>query len=130
MEGHGQEVSTDRRYRRYFTEYLPTIMGQRMVEDLEDLTACVEIVITDDSDRPWRFGIENGCLTYVGHDGPEPDCRFASDAATLMELITGQTSPTNAFLEMRVEVTGDLDMALHLSLALEEFFQRYPYNDE
>jgi len=120
-------VATDRTYRRYFTEFLPGIVGQLMVEDLEDLTACVEIVVTGDDEPPWRFGIEQGRLTYVGHEGPHPHCRFASDAATLVELITGKTSPTNAFMEMRVEVTGDLDMALHLSLALEEFFHRHPY---
>jgi putative sterol carrier protein len=113
--------------KRYFKDFVPTIVGQSMLEDFEDFSACVEIVMTDDSEPPWRFVIENGRLAAIGYDGPPPNCRFESDAETLAELITGKTSPTNAFLEMRVEVTGDLDKALHLSLAMEEFFHRYPY---
>lgn len=114
-------------HQQYFTDFLPTIIGKHMMDGIEDFNACVEIVVTDSDELPWRFGIKNGTLNYVGQDGPAPNCRFESDSKTLMELITGQISSTNAFMEMRVEVTGDLDMALHVSLIMDEFFQRYPY---
>jgi predicted lipid carrier protein YhbT len=117
-------------HQRYFTEYMPTIVGKQMIEDTDDFCGCVEIVASDIDELPWRFGIENGRLVYVGHEGPTPSCRFASDADTIVELITGRTSPTNAFMDMKIEVTGDLDMALQLSLLMEEFFQRFPYVPE
>ncbi|MDX9973713.1 MAG: SCP2 sterol-binding domain-containing protein [FCB group bacterium] len=114
-------------HNQYFAEFLPTIIGKQMMDGIEDFNGCIEIVVTDSDERPWRFGIKNGTLDYVGHDGPSPNCRFESDSKTLMQLITGEISSSTAFMEMRIEVTGDLDMALHLSLIMDEFFQRYPY---
>lgn len=114
-------------YREYFTRFLPTLFGQLLIEDLRDLTACLEIVVDEDR-PPWRIAIENGRLVYAGHDGPEPACSYHVDKQTLLNIVGARETPQEAFFDMRVELTGDLEMGLKLSTVLEPFFQRFPYH--
>jgi predicted lipid carrier protein YhbT len=113
---------------RYFTEFLPTILGQLLIEDLRDLTSDFEIVVTDAGSPPWRLAIEAGRLVRVSHDGPEPRCRFSLDAATLAEVVAARRTPADAFFEKRIELDGDLEIGLQLSTVLEPFFRRFPFH--
>jgi len=113
---------------RYFTGFLPTILGQLLIEDLRDLTSDFEIAVTDGGSPPWRLAIEAGRLVRVGHDGPEPRCRFSLDAATLAEVVAARCTPADAFFEKRIELEGDLEIGLELSTVLEPFFRRFPFH--
>lgn len=113
-------------YRRYFTDFLPTLYGQLLIEDLRDLNACCEIVVKDDPPA-WRIAIESGRLVYAGHQGPEPSCAFHLDTETLLSVVGAAETPQQAFFDMRIELTGDIEMGLKLSTVLEPFFQRFPY---
>lgn len=114
-------------HRRYFSEFLPTLLDQLLIEDLRTLTACFEIRVTDGSEPPWRLGVEEGRLTYVGHGGPEPVCRFSLDSGTFLEVVTARCTPSAAFFETKIELEGDMEMGLKLSTVLEPFFHRFPY---
>jgi predicted lipid carrier protein YhbT len=113
---------------RYFTEFLPTILGQLLIEDLRDLTSDFEILVTDAGSPPWRLAIEAGRLVRVSHDGPEPRCRFSLDAATLAEVVAAHRTPADAFFDKRIELDGDLEIGLQLSTVLEPFFRRFPFH--
>jgi predicted lipid carrier protein YhbT len=113
---------------RYFTEFLPTILGQLLIEDLRDLGGCFEIVVTDAATPPWRLVLSRGRLVHVGHDGPAPACRFSLDAATLAEVVAARCTPADAFFEKRIEVEGDVETGLVLSTVLEPFFRRFPFH--
>jgi hypothetical protein len=112
---------------RYFREFLPGILDKLLIEDLRTLTTCFEIKVTDASEPPWRLGIEEGCLTYVGHEGPEPACRFSLDSHTLVEVVTARCTPSAAFFDTRIDLEGDMEMGLKLSTVLEPFFRRFSY---
>jgi hypothetical protein len=112
---------------RYFSEFLPGILDKLLIADLRTLTACFEIRVTDSGDPPWRLGIEEGRLTYVGHEGPEPVCRFCLDSDTLVEVVTARCTPSAAFFDSRIDLEGDMEMGLKLSTVLEPFFHRFPY---
>lgn len=112
---------------RYFSEFLPGILDKLLIADLESLTTCFEIRVTDGGDPPWRLGIEEGRLTYVGHEGPEPVCRFSLDSDTLAEVVTARCTPSAAFFDSRIDLEGDMEMGLKLSTVLEPFFHRFPY---
>jgi hypothetical protein len=113
-------------HRRYFSEFLPGILGKLLIEDLTTLTTCFEIRVTDGSEPPWRLGIEEGCLTYVGHQGPEPVCRFSLDSDTFVAVVTARCTPSAAFFDTRIDLEGDMEMGLKLSTVLEPFFHRFP----
>jgi predicted lipid carrier protein YhbT len=113
---------------RYFTEFLPTIIGRLLLEDLRELSDCFEIVVTDDAAPPWRLEIEAGRLVHVGHDGPAPACRFSLDAATLAEVVAARRTPADAFFDKRIELEGDVERGLVLSTVLEPFFHRFPFH--
>lgn len=112
----------------YFMEFLPSIIGQLMIEDLKDLTNCFEISVTGADVPPWRLAITDGRLSYVGHEGPEPVCRFTMDAETLLEVIAARRSPQEAFFDMRIDIEGDMETGLKLSTVLEPFFHRFPFD--
>ena len=123
-----RETDTYTRYRRYFGEFLPSILGKLLIEDLRGLTSCVEIEVMDAGDPGWRIAIENGRLSYVGHRGPEPACRFRLDLPTLLEVVAARCTPAEAFFDERIEIEGDLETGLKLSTVLEPFFQRFPFD--
>lgn len=97
-----------------------------MLEDLKEVTCCVEIVVTDLSDPPWRLRIEAGILTYVGQEGAEPECRYRLELDALIDVITAVCTPQEAFFEMRVDIEGDIKRGLEVSTVLEGFFARFP----
>ena len=113
-------------YTRYFSEFLPTIYGEQLVEDLKDLNACFELAVRDADEAPWRIVVEKGCLVYAGHDGPEPGCRFDIDAETLVKILSAEESPQDAFFDMRIDVSGDEQLGMIVSAVIEPFFQRFP----
>lgn len=119
-------MSNSTEYNRYFSEFLPTVYGERLIEDLKDLTACFEIAVRDSGETPWRVAVEEGCLVYVGHEGPEPTCRFETDAETLVKILSAEETPQEAFFDMRIDVTGDEQLGMILSAVIEPFFQRFP----
>jgi hypothetical protein len=55
----------------------------------------------------------------LGLDTPEPDPRtiIRVDEATYTELRRGKLDPQDAFLEGRIEIEGDMEMAIGLALA-------------
>lgn len=114
---------------RYFLEFLPTILDKLLIEDLRTLTTCFEIRVTDGEDPPWRLGIHDGRLTYVGHEGPEPVCRFSLDSSTFREVVAARCTPSAAFFDTRIELEGDMEMGLKLSTVLEPFFHRFPFRE-
>lgn len=121
-------VSNHRNYRRYFVEFLPTIVGQLMLPDLKELSTQVEIVVTDSGDSPWLLIVEEGKLAYIGHEGPESPSRFILDIDTLLEVVSAQISPQDAFFAMRIEIEKDIERGLELSVILEAFFENFPFD--
>ncbi|TMK19011.1 MAG: alpha/beta fold hydrolase [Actinobacteria bacterium] len=102
------------------TERKPTIeLGQLLLE----LTARVRpdradginaaVVLATPEER-WTLRLNAGRLT-VGLGGVErPDAVISSDAATLVDINTGRLTGSEAFLDGRVTVRGNLGLALRL----------------
>jgi hypothetical protein len=114
-------------WRRYFTEFLPSIRGQLLIEELSTLTVCFEIDVVDSQDPPWRIAVEAGRIESVGSDGPEPVCRFGLDVATLLDVVAARCVPAEAFFAKRIELEGDIETGLVLSTVLEPFFRRFAF---
>jgi predicted lipid carrier protein YhbT len=116
-----------RAYQRYFHEFLPQLLNQLLIEDLHDLSCCFSYRLSDSEDPPWRLVLTEGRLTAVGHEGAEPQCTFVCDTQTLMAVVSGALHPQEAFFAQRIEMEGDLELALRLAFLLAPFFERYPF---
>lgn len=113
---------------RYFEAFLPTLFGRLLIADLESLTTCFAIQVTDLDAPPWRIGIESGRLVFVRHDGPEALCTFSLDSDTLLEVVAARIAPAEAFFAKRIELEGDMELGLKLSTVLAPFFEGYPFH--
>jgi len=112
---------------RYFQEFLPGLFGRLLIADLESLSTRFAIEVTDLEAPAWRIGIEAGRIVSVGHDGPEPQCTFRLDGATLLEVVAARILPAEAFFAKRIELEGDMELGLKLSTVLAPFFEGFPF---
>lgn len=116
-------------YRDYFDSFLPRIVGQLLLPDLRNLSAHAEIVVTDSGDPSWHLQLCDGRLTEIAHKGTDADCRYVLDVATLLDVVRAKVTPQDAFFKMRIEIEGNIERGLELSVVLENFFKQYPYCD-
>lgn len=115
-------------YEQYFHEFLPSILGRQLIEELKSLSCLIGIKVTDSDDPPWHLVVEEGCLKNVIHDGVEPSCFYVLNIATLLEVVRATCTPQEAFFETRINIEGDMEQGLVLSNVLAQFFERYPFN--
>jgi len=127
MENAARTLSPEGAVKRYFEEFLPGLFGRLLIADLESLTTCFAIEVTDVEAPPWRIAVECGRLVHVGHDGPEPLCAFTLDGATLLEVVTARVPPAEAFFARQIELDGDMELGLKLSTVLAPFFEGFPF---
>lgn len=112
---------------RYFHDFLPGLLNQLLVEDLRELSCCFSFHLCDSADPPWRLVLTSGRLAHLGHDGPEPQCTYVCDTDTFLGVVTGAVHPQEAFFDRRIEMEGDLELALRLAVMLGPFFERFPF---
>jgi hypothetical protein len=122
------EASIDDRVRRYFHDFLPGLMGQLLIPDLESLTTCFAIDVADRDEPPWRIAVEQGRLVHVGHEGPEPLCCFRLASETVLEVVAARVAPAEAFFDKRIDLDGDMELGLKLSTVLAPFFAGFPFH--
>lgn len=111
----------------YFDVFLPGILNVLLLEELESLSTCFEIYVSNCGRPAWRLRIEQGRLCDVGHEGPAPVCRYTLDADALLDVASARSTPQEAFFSQRIELDGDMEMGMRLSTVLEPFFRRYPF---
>jgi pimeloyl-ACP methyl ester carboxylesterase len=87
------------------------LTGRVRPDRAEGLTAAVVLATPEER---WTLRLNGGRLT-VGLGGVErPDAVISSDAATLVDINSGRLTGSEAFLDGRVTVRGNLGLALRL----------------
>lgn len=112
----------------YFEVFLPTLLGQLLIDDLRTLSCSFGIRIAHEDGPPWQLDISEGRLARVERAKEAPACCFVCDGQTLIEVASAKITPQEAFFAMRVEVEGDMELGLKLSTVLAPFFSRYPFH--
>jgi len=83
--------------------------------DFEDMTASMELELTGDNGGLWCLVLQEGRL-HVHRKGLEnPDIKIVMPTEVWASINQGDTSPAQAFLEGRLRMAGDLELALRFA---------------
>jgi predicted lipid carrier protein YhbT len=52
---------------------------------------------------------------------------YSTDPATFAAVVGGRETPQDAFFARRIEIAGDVEKALKLTVLLEQFLKEVPY---
>ena len=88
------------------------LFTQLRVDNLRMVKGTVRFTLTG----PQGFSL----LSHFGGGEPalEPDCALSIDGELYSELRAGEIDPQEAFMSGKIELTGDLQMAMQLALAV------------
>jgi pimeloyl-ACP methyl ester carboxylesterase len=102
-------------------QLLLELTGRVRPERARDLNAAVVLATPEER---WTLRVNGGRLT-VGIGGVErPDAIISSDAETLVQINTGRVTGSEAFLDGRVTVRGNLGLALRLESLFDPIYAR------
>lgn len=102
-------------------QLLLELTGRVRPERARDLNAAVVLATPEER---WTLRVNGGRLT-VGIGGVErPDAVISSDAETLVQINTGRVTGSEAFLDGRVTVRGNLGLALRLESLFDPIYAR------
>lgn len=104
----------------FFTRWVPETVGadQDRRRRLGDTVATLEFELLGDGGGLYTLTLEAG--TVRGWEGPaqEPDLRIRLDVQTWKALNTGELSAPEAFLRRRVQLEGNLVLAVKLHVII------------
>lgn len=80
----------------------------------EGLNAVVQLDLSGEGGGQWHLTIADQTLQVAEGEAPAPTMALALTAADYLDLINGDTTPMNLFMQGRVKVRGDMQLALKL----------------
>jgi len=93
---------------------LATLIKRFRPTEAADVTAVYQLHLTGDGGGHWHLTIAEQQCTLTNGSHPEPDVTITMTADDWVDLLSGRLDGYVAFLEGRVEVKGDLSLALRL----------------
>jgi putative sterol carrier protein len=111
----------------YITEFFPSVVGQSIFADIDNLTLRIGFHFTD-TQQKYCLLIEQGVLSSIETDRTDDsEALFELDAPTLLEVVSGELSPQEAFFAGRIEILGDTLKGLKLVPIFQKFIQQHPF---
>jgi pimeloyl-ACP methyl ester carboxylesterase len=114
-------MKTERRTTMELGQLLLELTARVRPDRADGVTAAVVLATPEER---WTLRLDRGRLT-VGIGGLErPDAVISSDPQTLIDINTGRLTGSEAFLDGRVTVRGNLGLALRLESIFDPLFPR------
>jgi len=82
-----------------------------------DLSAVYQLHLTGSERGDWYLRIADGKCSLLPGSAGEPDVTITMAAQDWVDLLAGRLDGYTAFFQGRIEVTGDLSLALRLQSA-------------
>ena len=135
--GKSEKKVTDKSQRfsckEFFEVYFPEAAAASQLVRIHDLNALLGFEVTGEYGGLWICQIVRGnvvSIKPVESFSGNNDFHYRTDTRTLEQIVQGQISARDAFFEQRIDIHGDIERALLLSLLLEDLLQEIPYNAE
>ena len=101
----------------YFNLLLKDRVNKSTIPKISSLNAVIQFEITDSGNGIWNIVVENGLIKEVTKKLHEkPTCTFKLSIATFLSIIRREITPQQAFFKRRVEIKGDMLLALKMNI--------------
>jgi hypothetical protein len=129
--GRTNRGGTDDRPRRDCAEYLETFFpdaARQSVLARIPLTVTVGLDIRGPGGGQWLCRWADGELLTVGRAACTiADVTYQMDVSTFMAVVRAKITPQEGFFERRIEIAGDVKMALKLAVLFGQLAEEFPY---
>ena len=112
---------------RYFSEFLAARMNQLLLPDVRKLTATFRVVPRDRPEQHWAVDIRDGMVRSINANAHTYQCTFIVDRAAFGEIVAGRLNAQQAFFDRRIDIEGDVEVGLRLTVVLSAFFRKHPF---
>ena len=90
--------------------------GAFLPEKAQGMDAVIQFVFTGSQAGEWYASIKDGkCETAQGSSARKPTMTLTADSDDYIKLITGEMDPMQAFMQGKVKLQGDLNLAMKLT---------------
>ena len=104
--------------RRYFEERVPVLIEERAVR-LKEIGATYEFQITGDDGGVWTLDLKGEPATVKEESTDTADCTIVMQDDSFVQMINGDLKPQMAFLTGKLKVTGNMGLALKLTVLFD-----------
>jgi putative sterol carrier protein len=101
------EISIEQLMHRMPKAYLPEVAG--------DLDAVIQFQFTGAEAGDWIVTLKDGVCQVEQGISPNPTMTLKADSQDYKDIILGKLDPMAAFMQQKVKLTGNLNLALGLT---------------
>ncbi len=97
------------------SEIMSRMPGALVPEKAKDVDAVVQFTFTGTQAGEWTAVIKNGkCDVAEGASPARPTMTLNIDSSDYIKMLTGELDGMQAFMQGRIKLTGDLNLAMKL----------------
>ncbi len=93
--------------------------GAFVPEKAAGLDAVIQFKFTGAESGNWYVAIKDGKVEVTQGEYPSPSMTLTADSGDYLQLFTGQLDPMQAFMQGKLKLQGDLNLAMKMT----QFFQ-------
>jgi hypothetical protein len=123
--GKRPEVTDKTSHIEYFEELMFDRINMSPLPRIESLGIVIRFDIVGQNAGSWTIVVADGILRRVSRNHPDtlnkdvalnPACIFRLDGRTFMSIIRREITPQQAFFEKKVQIEGDMALALKMNV--------------
>jgi putative sterol carrier protein len=96
------------------SEFFDTVATRFRPEQARGVAATVQFCISGPAGGDWQARIDDGALTVQRGLAASPDATVTTSDEVWLGIVNGSQSATGAFFSGRLQLTGDMQLALRL----------------
>ncbi|OQY98870.1 MAG: hypothetical protein B6D35_10945 [Candidatus Brocadia sp. UTAMX2] len=114
------EIPENITHAEYFNRLLKDRVNHAPISKISGLDAVIQFEITDGENGIWCVVVENGFVTEVTKETlVKPTCAFILDSNTFLSILRREITPQKAFFQGKVNIKGDMLLALKMNILIE-----------
>jgi putative sterol carrier protein len=96
------------------SEFMSRLGSAIILEKAAGLDASIQFKLTGAQAADWVVTIKDAKCTLTQGLAPAPKLTITADSANFVKIFSGQIDPMQAFMQGKLKVTGDMNLAMKL----------------